>query len=99
MEKWGFTEYTFPGIFSPGPFCLEIFAPGILFHGKFWHSDQAPQYSEQQKQVRFQHTHNQGLRKLFLTVSWDQTVGFKPKSNLRPMLQVVGYLLTQVAED
>jgi len=38
MEKWGFTEHTFPGIFSPGPFCLEIFAPGILFHGKFWHS-------------------------------------------------------------
>ena len=39
MEKWGFTEYTFPVIFSLGPFCLEIFAPGILFHGKFWHSN------------------------------------------------------------
>ena len=29
------------------------------------------QFSEQQKQVRFQQTHNQGLRQLFLTVSWD----------------------------
>ena len=29
------------------------------------------QFSEQQKQVRFQQTHNQSLRQLFLTVSWD----------------------------
>ena len=29
------------------------------------------QYSEQQKQVRFQQMHNQGLRQLFLTMSWD----------------------------
>ena len=26
---------------------------------------------EQQKQVRFQQTHNQGLRQLLLTLSWD----------------------------
>ena len=29
------------------------------------------QFLEQQKQVRFQQTHNQGLRQLFCTVSWD----------------------------
>ena len=31
----------------------------------------APKYLEQQKQVRFLQTCNQGLRQLFLTVSWD----------------------------
>ena len=30
-----------------------------------------PQFLEQRKLVRFQQTHNQGLRQLFLTVSWD----------------------------
>ena len=29
------------------------------------------QFSEPQTKVRFQQTHNQGLRQLFLTVSWD----------------------------
>ena len=29
------------------------------------------QFSKQQKQVRFQQTHNRGLRPLFVTVSWD----------------------------
>ena len=29
------------------------------------------QFSEQQKQVLFKQTHNQGLRQLLLTVSWD----------------------------
>ena len=29
------------------------------------------QFLEQQKQVRFQHVHNQGMCQLLLTVSWD----------------------------
>ena len=36
----------------------------ILFCGLF-------KIKDQWKQVRFQQTHNQGLRQLFLTVSWD----------------------------
>ena len=33
--------------------------------------DLPSRFSEQQKQVRFQQTHNQGLRQLFLSGSWD----------------------------
>merc|ERR1712098_193003 len=37
-EKLVFLEFSGPRIFHPGIFCLEIFCPGILFPGKFWHS-------------------------------------------------------------
>ena len=37
-DKLGFLEFSGPTIFLPAMFCLEIFCPGILFHGKYMDS-------------------------------------------------------------
>ena len=37
-DKLGFLEFSGPTIFLLAIFCLEIFCPGILFHGKYMDS-------------------------------------------------------------
>ena len=37
-KKWNSWNFLVPEFSYPGTFCLEIFCPGILFPGKFWHS-------------------------------------------------------------
>ena len=41
-DKLGFLEFSGPTIFLPAIFCLEIFCPGILFHGKYMDSPATP---------------------------------------------------------
>ena len=37
-KKWNSWNFLVPEFSYLGTFCLEIFCPGILFPGKFWHS-------------------------------------------------------------
>ena len=38
MKKLGFLEFSGPRIFLNAMFCLGMFCPGILFHGKYMDS-------------------------------------------------------------
>ena len=58
----------------PGMVTSETYFQGPISRGHFQGGSRgarALQFLEQRKQVHFQQTHNQGLRQLFLTVSWD----------------------------